>query len=110
MFPIGESLAIRNLEPAVSAGRERPAGDGGPHVPVRCSPVAGRGAGARGLRGKREQPAGDGGLHVAARRSTIADQNTLRRSPVAGRGAGARGLRGKRCPRVGNGGLQIMDV
>ena len=26
MFPIGESLAIRNLERAVFAGRERPAG------------------------------------------------------------------------------------
>ena len=51
MFPIGESLAIRNLEPAVSAGRERPAGE--------------------------ERPAGDGGLHAAVRRSPIADQNAF---------------------------------
>ena len=75
MFPIGESLAIRNLERAGCAGRERPAGDGGPHVAVRRSPiadqntlrrspVAGRGAGARGLRGKRCPRVGNGGLQI----------------------------------------------
>ena len=87
MFPIGESLAIRNLERAGSAGRERPAGDGGPHVAarrspiadqntLRRSPVAGRGAGARGLRGQGTARR-DGGPHVAVRRSPIADQNAF---------------------------------
>ena len=42
---------VWNLEPAVSAGRERPAGE--------------------------ERPAGDGGLHAAVRRSPIADQNAF---------------------------------
>ena len=76
-------LRVAALEPAVSAGRERPAGDGGPHVAarrspiadqntLRRSPVAGRGAGARGLRGKRPHR-----RHGTARRERRApDRNT----------------------------------
>ena len=119
---------VWNLEPAVSAGREQPAGDGGLHVAVRRSPiedqnalrrspVAGREPGARGLRGQ--------GTARRGRRSprsgpVFADCGSecvsIRRSPVAGREPGARGLRGQRSPRAtvsagrerpaGDGGLQ----
>ena len=131
MFPIGESLAIRNLERAVFAGRERPAGtavstlrsgvrpsrvgtlerwsprsprvtgtarrDGGPHVAVRRSPVAGRGAGARGLRGQ--------GTARRGRRSprsgpVFARCGSRRWSPRSPRETGT-ARRGRRSPRCG---------
>ncbi len=69
---------VWNLEPAVSAGREQPAGDGGLHVPVRCSPIADQNAFQSDVR-----PWRVGNLEPAV--------------------SAGNGLRGQRSPQAGNG-------